>query len=136
MHKVLRAEYFYATVVDKPGEAFNVLTQLGNEGINLLAFTAVPAGPMQTLLTIFPDNQKLMLKKAEQVGLELNGPNPALLVLGDDELGALAEIHSELFEAGINVSASNGVADGKGSYGYVIYIRPDDYERAAKILGV
>jgi len=135
-HKVIKAEYFYATVVDKPGEAYRVLSQLVKIGVNLLAFNAAPAGPMQTLLSIFPDSSSQMTRKAKKVGLELSGPYPAFLVQGDDELGAWADIHSVLYKAKINVSASNGVADGKGSYGFVIYVRPDDFERAAKILGV
>jgi hypothetical protein len=58
------------------------------------------------------------------------------LVQGDDELGALAGIHEKLYEANVNVYASSGVSDGKGSYGYVIYVRPEEYERAAKTLGM
>ncbi|HKZ81070.1 MAG TPA: hypothetical protein VJ124_22555 [Pyrinomonadaceae bacterium] len=42
----------------------------------------------------------------------------------------------KLYEANVNVFASSGVADGKGSYGYVIYVRPDDYERAVAALKV
>ena len=30
----------------------------------------------------------------------------------------------------------NGVTDGTGSYCYIIYVRPEDYERAAESLGV
>ncbi len=41
-----------------------------------------------------------------------------------------------MFEAGVNVFASNGVTDGKGSYGYVLYVRPQDYEAAARALGL
>ncbi|UCE86633.1 MAG: hypothetical protein JSU66_02535, partial [Deltaproteobacteria bacterium] len=67
---------------------------------------------------------------------ELDGPHPALLVQGDDELGALAGVHALLHEANVNVYASSGVTDGKGSYGYVIYVRPEDYERAAAALRV
>jgi len=28
------------------------------------------------------------------------------------------------------------VADGRGSFGDVIYVKPDDYERAARALGI
>jgi hypothetical protein len=36
----------------------------------------------------------------------------------------------------VNVYASNAVADGFGKYGYLIYVRPEDYERAANALEV
>jgi hypothetical protein len=59
-----------------------------------------------------------------------------LLVQGDDELGALADVHSKLYQENINVFASNGITDGKGSYGYIVYVRPEDHERAARALGI
>jgi len=55
-------------------------------------------------------------------------------VQGDDELGALTEIHKKLYQANVNVYASNGVTDGKGSFGYILYVRPEEYERAAATL--
>ena len=55
---------------------------------------------------------------------------------GDDEVGALAHIHEKLHDADVHVYASTGVADGKGSYGYIIYVRPEEYERAAEALDV
>jgi hypothetical protein len=77
-----------------------------------------------------------MADAARKAGLVLDGPHPAFLVQGDDELGALAGIHERISDANINVYASSGVADGRGSFGYVIYVRPDDYERAAAALGI
>lgn len=37
---------------------------------------------------------------------------------------------------GVNVYASSGVADGRGGYGYVIYVRGQDYDASLKALGV
>ena len=75
-------------------------------------------------------------EEAKKAGLVLNGPYPALLVQGDDELGALAQVHERLYEAGVNVYASSGVADGHGSYGYIVYVRQDEYDQAAAALEV
>ena len=133
---IRRVEYFTTTVQDQPGEAYKLLSQLANLGLNLLAFTAVPVGPLRTQLTIFPEDPLRMADAAGKAGLVLDGPHPALLVQGDDELGALARIHAKLYEAAVNVYASSGVADGRGSFGYIVYVRPDDYERAASALGV
>jgi len=134
--KIRRVDYFYATVKDQPGEAYKLLSILTGLGINVLAITAVPFGPMITQLTIFPEDTGKLRSEAQKFGLHLDGPQPALLVQGDDKLGALAEVHMKLFEANVNVYASSGVADGKGSYGYIIYVRPDDYERAVAALKV
>jgi hypothetical protein len=133
---IRRARYFYATVEDHPGEAYELLSQLASLGVNLLALTAIPVGPLRTQLTLFPEDAGKMADAAKKAGLALDGPHSALLVQGDDELGALASVHAKLARANVNVYASSGVADGKGSYGYVIYVRPEEYERAAKALEV
>jgi hypothetical protein len=133
-HTIRRAEYFSTTVRDEPGEGYRFLSQLAGLGFNLLAFTAIPVGPMHTQVTIFPEDVSKMADTARRVGLVLDGPHPAFLVQGDDELGALAGIHAKLYEAKVNVYASTGVADGRGGYGYILYVRPDQYERAASAL--
>ena len=133
---IRRVDYFYTTVKDQPGEAYRLLSQLADLGVNLLAFTAVPIGPLHTQLTIFPEDTLMMAAAAEKAGLPLDGPHPAFLVQGDDKLGALAGIHEKLYGENVNVYASSGVTDGRSSYGYVLYVRPDRYETAAKALGV
>ena len=131
---IRKAEYFYTTVVDQPGEAYKILTQLEDIGVNLLAFTAIPMGPERTQFTLFPEDENTLREAAREAGFTLDGPHPAILVQGDDELGALTEIHNKLYRANVNVYASNGVTDGKGSFGYVIYIRPEEYDMAAAAL--
>lgn len=133
---IRRVDYFYTTVKDQPGEAYKILSLLASLGINLLAITAVPFGPMNTQLTIFPEDSGQLRNLAERSGLKLEGPQPAILVQGDDRMGALAEVHSKLYEADVNIYASSGVSDGKGSYGYIIYVRPDDYDRAVAALNL
>jgi hypothetical protein len=135
-YTIHRVDYYYTTVKDQPGEAYNVLSELAALGVNLHAFAGVPMGPMRTQFTLFPENTQKFADAAQKAGLTLDGPYSALLVQGDDELGALANIHRKLYEANVNVYASSGVADGKGSFGYVIYVRPEEYDRAAKALGV
>ena len=131
---IRRADYFYTTVRDRPGEAYKLLSALAGMGVNLLAFNAVPVGPEHTQLALFPEDSGRLVAVARQAGLAVDGPHRALLVQGDDELGALAEAHEKLYAAGVNVYASSGVADGRGSFGYVIHVRPDEYERAASAL--
>lgn len=133
---IRRVDYFHTTVRDQPGEAYKILTTLEELGVNQLAFTAVPVGPDVTQLTLFPVDSHLLLHQAESAGLKMDGPHRALLVQGDDELGTLATIHRELYKANINVSASSGVTDGRGSFGYVIYVRPEDFDRALDALGI
>lgn len=133
---IRRADYFYATVKDQPGEAYHTLNQLAELGVNLLALTVIPIGPNSTQMAIFPDDPEYLQDIAEKTGLQLDGPHPAILVQGNDKIGALADLHRALFEAGVNVYASSGVSDGKGSYGYVVYVRPEAYAEAVKALGI
>ena len=122
-YRVRRVDYFYITVEDHPGEAYKLLSMLASVGVNLLAFTAVPVGPQRTQLTIFPEDSLTAMDAAKKAGIVVNGPQLAFLVQGDDELGALSAVHEKLYQANVNVSLSSGVTDGKGSFGYIIYVR-------------
>ncbi len=129
-------EYFTVTVHDEPEAAYELLGQLATSGINLLAFNAIPAGLRATQLVLFPEDRSLLEAIAEHKRFELIGPDRALLILGDDELGALARIHRQLTAAGVHPFASSGVIDGKGGFGYVVYLRGDEFEKAARALGL
>ncbi|MCL7489715.1 MAG: ACT domain-containing protein [Desulfobulbaceae bacterium] len=133
---IQRVQYFYTTVRDQPGEAYKLLNLLSSMGVDQLAFSAIPVGPNSTQLAVFPEDPAKLASEAKLAGMVLDGPHHALLIQGDDELGSLAGIHQKLYEADINVYASSGVTDGRGSYGYLIYVKEDDFERAATTLGV
>lgn len=133
---VRRVEYYYANVRDELGAAYRVLSQLAERGIDLLAFTAVPSGPALAQFALFPEDPRKLVAEARSAQLPLDGPHPAFLVQGDDELGALASVHERLFAAGVSVYASAGVTDGRGTFGYVVYVREDQFEQAAGALGL
>jgi hypothetical protein len=135
-YTIRRADYFRTTVNDEPGEGYAILSQLASQRINLLAFTGCPVGTMRTQLTLFPEDSARMAEAARLAGLALEGPYAALMVQGDDELGAFARVHLRLYEAKVNVYASSGLADGKGAFAYILYVRPEEYERAARALGL
>jgi hypothetical protein len=129
-------EYYHTTVRDRPGEGFRILSRLAEMGVELLAFSAVPLGPLYTQLTVFPADSGKLAREGARAGLKLDGPHPALLAQGDDVLGALAGIYERLAAAGVNVYASTGVTDGRGGFGQVFYVRPEEYERARAALEV
>lgn len=135
-YTIRRADYFYATIRDELGAAYRVLAQLADLGVNLLAFTAVPSGPDLAQFALFPEDPNRLAAEASAARLPLDGPHHAFLVQGDDELGALASVHEQLFRSGVDVYASSGVTDGRGAFGYVVYVREDQFERACEALGV
>ena len=133
--KVRNVEYFYLRVHDVAEKAYEILAQLASEEVSILAFSAVPYGPNHVELTIFPDRPENFVRAAENLGWTVTGPQHACLVQGDDRLGALAEIHQALLNAGVNIYASSGVTDGGGHFGYVIYFKEEDHQRVARALG-
>lgn len=134
--EIHRVKYFYCNVKDRPGEAYRMLSELAAGKVNLYAFTAVPVGPDSVQLTIFPKDVEDLARLAHRAGFTLDGPQNALLVQGDDELGALVEVHRKLADARINVYASTGVTDGKGGYGYLIFVKPGEFRDAARALAI
>jgi len=132
---IRRIEYYNATVGEQAGEASKLLSQVAGFGISLLAFKAVPRGPGRVQFTLFPNDAVRMDAGAKKAGLKLDGPHPALLIEGDDESGALADIFGKLAQAGIHVLESSGIADIKGGYGVVLYLKQEDCDRAAAALG-
>ncbi len=135
MTQVRRCNYYYTTVQDQPGEGFRLLTRLAELGVDLLAFTGVPVGPLRTQFTLFPADEAKFKAAAEKMRMTIDGPHGAFLAQGDDELGALAGIHRTLYDANVNVYASSGAADGEGDFAYVIFVKPAELDRAAEALG-
>jgi predicted amino acid-binding ACT domain protein len=131
---IRKVEYYYANVRDEVGAAYGVLSRLSERGVNLLAFTAVPSGPSLAQFTLFPEDPGKLVAESRNAGLALDGPYHAVLVQGDDELGALANVHERLARANVDVFASTGVTDGRGAFGYVVYVREDQFEQAASAL--
>lgn len=132
--KVSEVEYIYALVADKPGEARKLLEFLSEIQVNLLAFTAFPVGGGKSKLVFIPSDPEQLKRAAADAKVVLSSPRKAFLIQGDDKIGALYDFHLKLSNAGINIHASNGVVDGTGRFGYVIWVNPDDYAEAAKAL--
>lgn len=133
-YRISKVEYYYANIRDDLGAAYGVLETLAERGVNLVAFTAVPSGPQRAQFTIFAEDPNKLVAEARMDGLALDGPHRALLVQGDDELGALADVHRRLAEAGVDIYATSGVTDGVGSFGYVVYVREDQFQTAVSAL--
>jgi predicted amino acid-binding ACT domain protein len=132
---IKRVEYYRTETEDHPGEAYQLLSQLAKHEVNLLAVSGMPIGPTHNSFTLFPESSERLIRAAEKLNLTLIGPYPALLICGDDRLGALVDFHRKLADARINVYATSGVSDGAGRYGYVIHVRPEDFEAAAHAVG-
>ena len=126
-------DYYYANVQDAPGAAYEILSQLEQLGVNLLAFTAVPNdnGTVQP-----PSFQRSPGSSSPKRGQRTwsRGPASRTARRGRRRAGALATVHERLIRAGIDVYASAGVTNGRGAFGYVVYVREDQFEHAVDAL--
>lgn len=134
--RIFSVDYYYTTVENRPGQGCRFLEMLAAGEVNLLSFNAFPVSEDRTQLVIYPQNETWLGELARREGVMLHGPHHAFMVQGDDELGALLDIHERLCVADINVTSSTGMTDGHGRYRYIMHVAPEDHARALVVLGV
>lgn len=134
---IRQVDYFSVSVPDRPGEACRFLSALAESGVALVAFAANPAGPGGSEeLLVFPESDEELAIVAERAGYQFAGPRAAILVQGENHIGALVDIHRRLGEAGINVQAATGVTDGRGGFGYIVFLSREDLGPATRALQI
>ena len=132
---VRSVEYYYVTVSDTPGEGQRVLSALKEGGVNLIAFLGFPAEGGRSQLDLVPEDAESLKSAAANAGVTLSDAKRAFLIQGDDRVGAVADATAKLAEAGVNLTAIAATGAGSGRYGMILWVAPDDYERAAAALG-
>src|SRR5439155_10313204 len=131
--EIQRVQYFYTEVSDKPGEGLKVLNDLRDEGVNLSAFVAFPKG-RRAQLDFVPVDQAAFKTAAKKAKVRLIGPKTTFLVKGDERTGAVADTVTKLSGAGINITALHVITAGAGRYGAILWVKPRDVNKAAKVL--
>lgn len=132
---VSRIDYYKVTVPNLPGEGAKRLGVLKEAGVNLKAFLGFPRGE-QAQLDLVPEDAEALKAAASREGWSLEGPKRCFLVAGEDRVGALADSHQKLADAGVNVRASFGVSAGDGRFGALIWVDPAAVDTAGQALGV
>jgi hypothetical protein len=133
--QIRRIEYFYVEVPDKPGEGVRVLGALKEAGVNLLSFTAFPTGSGKAQIDLVPQDAQALQNAVKNTGYQLSASKQAFFVQGENRVGAAADVLRKLSSAGINVRAANGAA-APGGFGLIVWVTPNDYAKAAQVLGV
>ena len=137
---VHRVDYFYATTPHKPGEGARVLGLLRARGVNLLAFSAFPAG-RRAQLDFVPADSTSFVAVAKEAKVKLSSRKTVFLIEGDDRAGAMAEITGKLGAAKINITAVDAVCTGGGMsgggrrFGALLWVKSRDVQKAAAVLG-
>lgn len=134
LDRVRLADYFYVKTADKPGEGARVLDHLKDTGVNLIAFHAFPTGGRAQIVFI-PSDVAAFKAAARQAKWKVVGPKKALVIEGEDRVGALMDYFMTLGQAKINVTACDAVSAGAGRFGAVIWVKARAVNRAARLLG-
>jgi hypothetical protein len=134
-YTVRKMNYCYVTVNNRAGACAGILGQIKAAGINLLAFSGFPTGGGKAQIDLVADRLGGIQKIAKQKGWKLSRAKKGFLIQGSDEVGAIEKHVRKLASANINVTAADAVAAGKGRYGMILWVRPKDFNRAARALG-
>ena len=129
------AQYFKMQVADKPGEVAGVLGRLRDANVNLLALYAFPRN-RRTQIDLVADDPGAFKQAAKEAKWKVQGPKICFLMEGDDRPGALAGVTAKLGAAKINITAVNGRSAGQGRFGALLWVKPRDVKKAAKVLGI
>jgi hypothetical protein len=129
------AQYFKVQIADKPGTLSGMLAPLRNAGVNLLAVHAFPRS-RRTQVDVVPQDATAFKEAAKAHKLKIKGPKTCLLVDGDDRAGALGDLTDRLRLAKINMIAVTGLAAGQGRFGAILWVKPADVKKAAKVFGI
>ncbi len=133
--KYRKVEYYNITVQGHIAEGSELLTTIAGAGVDFLAYKAIPLEQNRAQFTLFPVDGSRMTAGVKKAGLQLDGPYAAVIITGDEKPGALAEIYRNLFQAGIQVEESSGIAHINGGYGVVLYLKQEDSDKAVAVLG-
>jgi len=131
---ILQVEFYNVTVPGQITEASNLISTIAAAGVDFHAFKAIPVELDRTRFTFFAKDSSKITKGAKRAGLKLDGPYSALLIKGDEEAGALADIYEKLSKAGIQVDEASGIADINAGYGVLLYMKREDCDKAMTVL--
>jgi hypothetical protein len=129
-------DYYYTQVEDLPGAGRRILEHISEHGVNMTAFNAFPVGEGITQLDFIVEDVEMLKQAVSDAGVKLTGPKKVFLIQGDDRVGAMYEHYLKLANAGISVLSSNGVIDGKGRFGFVLWVDQKLVNKAARALAI
>lgn len=134
MDRIKKINYCYVTVPSRAGNGAKVLTELKEAGVNLIAFTGFPTKGGKAQLDMVSEDMGAIRRLAKKNGWRLSKMKKGFHVTGTDDLGAMHKHINKLANEKISVTAADAVAAGKGRYGMVLWVKPKDYPKAARVL--
>jgi hypothetical protein len=132
--RVQKVRYCNITVAHRAGQGAKVLGAIKDAGIDMLAYSGFPVKGGKAQIDFVLHSVAHINALARRNGWRLSKPKRAFLVQGDDRVGAIHHHVQRLADQKISIVAAQGVSAGKGRYGMILWVKPKDYNRAAKAL--
>ncbi len=132
---IQKIDYYHIEIPDNPGAAFRVLSGLKKAGVNLLACCGFPLGGGKVQIDLVPEHYESFRNAAARLDLQLSERKHAFLIQGGDRVVAVADTFEKLAVHRVNIVAHQAVSTGTGHCGMILWVEPDDYERASEALG-
>lgn len=133
--RVRKVNYCYPIVPNRAGQGARILSEIADAGISLLAYSGFPVGGGRSQLDLVVEDVGPLRRVARRNGWRLSPVKKGFLIQGTDRAGAVHRQLQKLAEARINVTAADAVSAGQGRYGMILWVKPRDYARAARVLG-
>ena len=133
-YQIRKVNYCYVTVPSRAGQGVKILGELKDAGVNLLAFSGFPGKGGKSQVDLVSNDMAGIRRVAKKNAWRLSKTKKGFLVQGSDELGAIHKVLARLADEKINVVAADAVAAGKGRYGMIMWVKPKDYNRAARLI--
>jgi hypothetical protein len=132
--RVRKVNYCYAKVSNRAGQGVKLLGEIRNAGVDMLAFSGFPIGRGKAQLDFVTEDMTGLRRLAKENGWRLSKTKKGFLVWGGDVPGAVHRHVQKLADRRISVTAADAVSAGKGRYGMLLWVKPKDYARAARVL--
>jgi hypothetical protein len=130
---VRQVTHFTLEIEDAVGSGARVLESL--RGVNLIAVWGYSMGSGKATLEIAPEDGDAFVAAAKAANIAVGAQSKVLYLTGDDRPGTIADSLGKLAAVGISVGAAQGIADGGGHFGAIIYVAAGDVAKAASALG-
>ena len=132
--RVRKVNYCYTKVSSRAGQGAKLLDEIKKADIDMLAFSGFPAGGGKSQLDFVTNDMTALRRLAREKGWRLSKNKKGFLVQGPNTLGAVNRHVQKLADKKINITAADAISAGKGRYGMILWVKPKDYARAARLL--
>jgi hypothetical protein len=132
--QVRKVTYCNTVVTNRAAQGAKILAELKRVGVNLTAFSGFPTGGGKSQLDFVTEDINAVRRVFKEKGWRLSKSKKGFLIHGKDGVGSAFRHIQKLADQKINITAADAVYAGKGRFGMILWVKPKDYRRAARVL--